>query len=115
MDWFAPIDPAKKNSEFIAVERKSFWREAWGRFCKNPMAVLGLVVILLMALISIFGPMFSPYAYDAQDTANRYAGFSLEHLLGTDKFGRDIFTRLCYGGRISLSIGFGAAVINTIL
>ena len=51
----------------------------------------------------------------AQDTANRYAGFSLEHLLGTDKFGRDIFTRLCYGGRISLSIGFGAAVINTVL
>ena len=115
MDWFAPIDPAKKNSEFIAVESKSFWRAAWGRFCKNPMAVLGLVVIIIMALVSVFGPIFSPYAYDAQDTANRYAGFSLEHLLGTDKFGRDIFTRLCYGGRISLSIGFGAAVINTVL
>lgn len=115
MDWFAPIDPAKKNSEFIAVESKSFWRAAWGRFCKNPMAVLGLVVIIIMALVSVFGPIFSPYAYDAQDTAKRYAGFSLEHLLGTDKFGRDIFTRLCYGGRISLSIGFGAAVINTVL
>ena len=47
MDWFSPIDPSKKNSEFIAVESKSFWKAAWGRFKKNPMAVLGLVVILL--------------------------------------------------------------------
>ena len=115
MDWFSPIDPSKKNSEFIAVESKSFWKAAWGRFKKNPMAVLGLVVILLMAVISIFGPMISPYAYDAQDAANQYAGFSAQHIFGTDKFGRDVFTRLCYGGRISLAIGFGAAVINTVL
>ena len=115
MDWFSPIDPSKKNSEFIAVESKSFWKAAWGRFKKNPMAVLGLVVILLLAVISIFGPIISPYAYDAQDAANQYAGFSAQHIFGTDKFGRDVFTRLCYGGRISLAIGFGAAVINTVL
>ena len=115
MDWFSPIDPSKKNSEFIAVESKSFWKAAWGRFKKNPMAVLGLVVILLLAVVSIFGPMISPYAYDAQDAANQYAGFSAQHIFGTDKFGRDVFTRLCYGGRISLAIGFGAAVINTVL
>lgn len=60
MDWFSPIDPSKKNSEFIAVESKSFWKAAWGRFKKNPMAVLGLVVILLLAVVSIFGPMISP-------------------------------------------------------
>ena len=96
MEWFDPIDPSRKNSEFIAVESKSFLKEAWGRFCKNPMAVLGLVVIVILGLLSIFGPMLSPYAYDAQDTANQYAGFSMEHLLGTDKFGRDVFTRLCY-------------------
>ena len=115
MDWFSPIDPSKKNSEFIAVKSKSFWKAAWGRFKKNPMAVLGLVVILLLAVVSIFGPMISPYAYDAQDAANQYAGFSAQHIFGTDKFGRDVFTRLCYGGRISLAIGFGAAVINTVL
>ena len=51
MDWFSPIDPSKKNSEFIAVESKSFWKAAWGRFKKNPMAVLGLVVILLLAAV----------------------------------------------------------------
>ena len=86
MDWFSPIDPSKKNSEFIAVESKSFWKAAWGRFKKNPMAVLGLVVILLLAVVSIFGPMISPYAYDAQDAANQYAGFSAQHIFGTDKF-----------------------------
>ena len=51
MDWFSPIDPSKKNSEFIAVESKSFWKAAWGRFKKNPMAVLGLVVIRSRPLI----------------------------------------------------------------
>ena len=105
MDWFSPIDPSKKNSEFIAVESKSFWKAAWGRFKKNPMAVLGLVVILLLAVVSIFGPMISPYAYDAQDAANQYAGFSAQHIFGTDKFGRDVFTRLCYGGRINTVLG----------
>ena len=44
MDWFSPIDPSKKNSEFIAVKSKSFWKAAWGRFKKNPMAVLGLEI-----------------------------------------------------------------------
>ena len=48
------------------------------------MAVLGLVVILLLAVVSIFGPMISPYAYDAQDAANQYAGFSAQHIFGTD-------------------------------
>ena len=79
------------------MKSKSFWKAAWGRFKKNPMAVLGLVVILLLAVVSIFGPMISPYAYDAQDAANQYAGFSAQHIFGTDKFGRDVFTRLCYG------------------
>ena len=74
MDWFSPIDPSKKNSEFIAVESKSFWKAAWGRFKKNPMAVLGLVVILLLAVISIFGPMHRTQPISTQ--AFRHSIFS---------------------------------------
>ena len=113
-DWFEPLKDEEKNSEFIAMESKTFLQEAWQRFRKNKMAFLGMIILILFTLLAIFGPFFSPYAYDAQDTANPYAGFSLTHLLGTDKFGRDIFVRLCYGARISLSIGFGAALINSI-
>lgn len=112
-DWFTPLPAEQKNSEFIAMESKTFTKEAWERFCKNKMAVMGLIILGLFALLAIFGPFFSPYGYDVQDPDNAYAAFSGAHLLGTDKFGRDIFTRLCYGARISLTIGFGAALINS--
>lgn len=114
MDWFAPLPEEEKNSEFIAMESKTFIQEAWGRFKKNKMAFAGLIILVLFGLLAILGPYLVPYDYDAQDAANTYAGFSLQHLLGTDKFGRDIFVRICYGARISLSIGFGAAIINSI-
>lgn len=114
-DWFSPLPDEEKNSEFIALESKTFMKEAFERFCKNKMALAGFLVLLLMALFAIFGPLFSPYTYDAQDASNSYAVFSSQHILGTDKFGRDIFVRLCYGARISLSIGFGAAIINSII
>ena len=113
MDWFAPLPEEEKNSEFIAMESKTFIQGAWERFKKNKMAFAGLIILILFALLAIFGPLISPYEYDAQDTTNIYGAFSLEHILGTDKFGRDVFVRICYGARISLSIGFGAALINS--
>ncbi len=114
-DWFSPLPEEEKNSEFIALESKTFIQEAWERFRQNKMALAGLVILILMGALAIVGPFLSPYEYDAQDTANAYAAFSTEHILGTDKFGRDIFVRLCYGARISLSIGFGAALINSFI
>ncbi|MCM1090523.1 MAG: ABC transporter permease [Butyrivibrio sp.] len=114
-DWFSPLSDEDKNSEFIALESKTFVREAMERFLKNKMAVVGFLLLLLFAVFAIFGPFFSPYEYDAQDTSNAYAASSVEHILGTDKFGRDVFVRLCYGARISLSIGFGAAIINSVI
>lgn len=114
MDWFAPLSEDEKNSEFIALESKTFLQEAWERFKKNKMAFAGLIILILFGLMAILGPFISPYEYDMQDTANTYGGASLQHILGTDKFGRDVFVRICYGARISLSIGFGAAIINSI-
>lgn len=114
-DWFSPLPEEEKNSEFIALEGKTFIQEAWERFSKNKMAVVGLIILILMAVFAIVGPLLSPYEYDAQDTSNAYAAFSSRHILGTDKFGRDVFVRLCYGARISLSIGFGAALINSFI
>ena len=112
-EWFEPLPSEAKNSEFIAMESKTFLQEAWERFRKNKMAVMGFIILVIFALLAIFGPFFSPHEYDAQDPANAYASFSLDHILGTDKFGRDVFVRLCYGARISLMIGFGAALINS--
>ena len=68
-----------------------------------------------MVALAILVPLLSPYTYDGQDLTLRNDPPSLSHPLGTDKFGRDIFVRLMYGARISLSVGFAAAFINLFL
>ncbi len=111
-DMFEKLDDAEKNNEFIALDSKTFLQDAIKRFKGNKLAVAGFVFLVIMILCAIFVPMFSQYTYDGQDLSARNLAPSLEHLLGTDKLGRDIFVRIMYGARISLSIGFAAAFIN---
>ena len=66
-------------------------------------------------LFAVFAPMFSPYTYDGQDLTCRNALPNAAHWFGTDKFGRDIFVRIMYGARISLSVGFAAALLNLVI
>ncbi len=114
-DLFQPLPEEDKNSEFIAVAIKTFARDAWDRFRKNKLAVVGLIFLIVMILLAIFVPMFAPYKFDTQDMANRNALPSMQHLFGTDKLGRDIFVRVMYGARISLAIGFSTAAINLVI
>ena len=65
-----------------------------------------------MAIGCIFVPIFSSYTYDGQNMANTFAGPSMDHIFGTDRFGRDVLVRIMYGGRISLAVGFSAAIIS---
>lgn len=83
------------------------WADAWGRLRRNPVAVVSGVIIILMILAAIFAPWLSPYAYDAPDrpTPIPMAPAGGRHLLGTDNLGRDIWSRLLYGTRVSLSVG----------
>lgn len=106
-EYFEPIDPDEKNDEFIAIESKSFFKDVCERFVKNKRAMI--------ALMAIFGPMISPYSYDGMDTAIMNQRPSTAHWFGTDRFGRDLFTRVLYGARISLMVGIVTAVINTII
>ena len=77
--------------------------------------MLGLTVLVIMTLLAILVPMFSPYTYDQTDFAHPLEWPSALHLFGTDKMGRDIFVRTMYGARISLTIGFTAAAINMVI
>lgn len=114
-DLFVKLDESEKDSEFIAVEAKTYFQDAWKNFRKNKLATAGLIFICFMLIMAILGPILSPYTYDQQDLTSRNALPSLRHLFGTDKFGRDIFVRVMYGARISLSVGFASAVINLII
>lgn len=76
------------------------------RFCKNKFAVVSAVVMIIIALIAIFGPFFCKYSPLDQNLLAKYAPISSEHWLGTDILGRDVATRLVYGARVSLTIAF---------
>lgn len=112
---FEPLPDSEKDAEFVAMESRIYWSDVWRNFRKNKLAVVSLVFLIVMILLAIFVPMFSPYTYDGQDLTTRNAMPSLAHLFGTDKFGRDIFVRVMYGARISLSVGFAAAGINLVI
>ncbi|MEA4874541.1 ABC transporter permease [Anaerorhabdus sp.] len=112
---FEKLDDSEKNSDFIAVESKTYFQDAWKRFKQNKLALGGLVVITIIILFAIFGPILSSYSYDGVDASMRNSLPSLKHWMGTDKFGRDIFIRILYGARISLSIGFAAAGISLVI
>lgn len=114
-DMFELLDDSEKNSEFIAIDSKTFFRDTWDRFKKNKLALFGLIFLVLMVLGAIFVPMFSKYGYTTQNMQLRNALPSLEHPFGTDGLGQDILVRVMYGARISLSIGFVSALINLVI
>lgn len=90
----------------------NFRRHVWQRLKKKPVAMGSLVLIILIVFLAILGPLFSPYTYSEQDFAAKYQGPSPAHWFGTDGLGRDLFTRVLHGARISLSIGFVAALVS---
>ena len=109
------LDKSEKNDEFIAIESKTFFKSVVQDFFSNKRAMIGLVILLIVVCMAVFGPMFCKTSYEVQDLAHRNAGPSLKHFFGTDKMGRDIFVRILYGARISLSVGFMAALVNLVV
>lgn len=89
--------------------------DTFKRIFKTPSAKIGGVIFLLIVLVSIFAPLIAPYDPAMMDFANTYSAPSLEHLCGTDKFGRDVLSRLMYGGRYSLALGLIADVVGHVL
>lgn len=89
------------------VEKKSFrrLRDIWRRLKKNNLAMVGLVIIVILVLTAIFADYIAPYEYQTMGVGAPFAGPNLKNIFGCDEFGRDIFSRLVYGSRISLRIG----------
>ncbi len=114
-ELFEKLDHTEMHNEFIARPSKSYWQDAWSRFKKDPLAMIGLFIVIVMTIAAIFGPILSEYTYDGQEIENGNQRPSSEHWFGTDKFGRDIFVRTLYGARISLTIGFVTAAINMVI
>lgn len=86
----------------------------WRRFARNRLAVVGLVIIAILVLAAIFAPLITSYSYSATGPDRRF-GPSRDHWFGTDRLGRDMFTRVVYGARVSLKIGFLATLMSMVI
>ncbi|MBQ7156041.1 MAG: ABC transporter permease [Synergistaceae bacterium] len=111
-ELFMPLPAEEKSSAEIPRPSRTYWQDVRARLMKDPLAVLGLIVIVIILAMAIFGPVFSQYEYDAQDFMVSNEPPSFEHWFGTDMFGRDLFVRVMYGARISLAVGFLASMIS---
>lgn len=92
----------------------SLTRDTLRRLWMNPGAIAGAFVLAVMVLSAILAPLIAPYDPIAQDTTAIRAAPSAQHLFGTDNFGRDVFSRVLYGGRMSLPVGFVAVGITAV-
>ena len=110
-----PISTNTATDIANAEKGVSLWQDAWQRLRKNKMAVGGLVVLILMCIAAILTPWIAPYSYEEQNLVLGAAPPSAEHWLGTDTLGRDLLTRLLYGGRISLAVGFIATAVALLI
>lgn len=93
---------------------ESLWRLTWRRFLRHRVALVGLAVLTVLVLSALLAPWIVPYDPNAIDLQARYRPPSWEHPMGTDDLGRDLLSRVIYGGRISLSIGVLSALVSVL-
>ena len=109
------IPPVTAPSE--EIKGRSLWSDAWRRLLHNKAAVVSIVLLAIIALASIFAPFFSPYTYDdvSWDFVSAPPDFASGHYFGTDDNGRDLFVRVMYGGRVSLTVGMVATLVSLLI
>ncbi|MBZ0286293.1 MAG: ABC transporter permease, partial [Anaerolineae bacterium] len=93
----------------------SLWRDAWLRLRKNRLAMASLAYLLFIFVVCGVGPVLTPYGYDEPSEIFQAEAPGAQHWFGTDILGRDLFTRILYGGRISLAVGFAATGVALLI
>jgi peptide/nickel transport system permease protein len=93
---------------------RSFRADAWSRYKRNKLAMLGLGLIILLVIVAALAPLIAPYGFDELSKAFREPP-SAQHWFGTDNIGRDVFSRVVYGARVSLTIGLLAMVLDSLV
>ena len=106
------------STESVVIQEdqgSSLWQDAWIKLSKNRLALFGLAVLVSLIVISLLTPLIAPYGYEEQNLDMGATAPSLQHWLGTDIFGRDMLTRIMYGGRVSLMVGFIATAVALVI
>ncbi|WP_144522541.1 ABC transporter permease [Bacillus pumilus] len=107
-----PPQPKEERSQSLIVESMKL-------FFQHKLAVIGSVIVFLFLILAIFAPLIAPFGINEQSLGERFSAPSAAHWFGTDDFGRDIFSRVVHGARISLWVGFfsvlGSVILGTLL
>lgn len=94
---------------------RGLWDDAFRQFIRHPTGMFGAVIVAILILTAIFGPILAATDPRAMDFTAQFAPPSIQHLMGTDNFGRDVFTRIVYGARVSLQVGIISVSLATIV
>ena len=108
-------DSLQQYQDVVFEQGRSPWQDAWYRLKQNKLAIISLNFLAALVVIAVLTPWLAPYGYETQNLALGASGPSAEHWLGTDIHGRDLMTRLMYGGRISLMVGFAATAVSLVI
>ncbi|SJZ59240.1 oligopeptide transport system permease protein [Cetobacterium ceti] len=103
---FEKIETMGELGEMMVRPSITYWADSWRRLKTNKVAMGSIVILFVLIVMCIFAPMFSKYNFEVTDTSSINLGPSSLHIFGTDSLGRDIFTRVWVGGRVSIMIGF---------
>jgi len=117
LDRFQPINRVAESEFTFARPAITYWRDAWRRLKQNRAAMVGLALIIVLFLAATIGPLCSPYSYSDQNLTPQGINQapSWQHWFGTDNLGRDLFVRVLFGARISLSVGIFASLIIMVI
>lgn len=115
MSKFKRVGKNLEKMEAISRPNLTYWKDAWRRIKKNRVAFTGLMILIVYILLAIFGPLLSPYGFNDIDSSKMNQFISSSHWFGTDELGRDLWTRVWRGARVSLAIGFISTVLNTVI
>jgi oligopeptide transport system permease protein len=112
----ATIEP-RGQAALMSKGRKqsSLWGDAWRRLRKNKLAISGLVIVIIMALVAIFAPILAGEGLNDQDVMRQYARPSASLPMGADEFGRSVLARVIWGSRVSLLVGILSQVIVLVI
>lgn len=114
-DLFERVGTEGLSGEDIGAKSLTYWADVWRRFRSNKLALLGLVLLVLVVVLLFAGPAVSGQDYQYIDASQKNQLPSAEHWFGTDDMGRDLFTRVCVGGRISIYIGLCCTLVMFVI
>lgn len=107
--------PAAEEPVLRPAVGQGYWQVAWRRLRRHRPAMVGAGVVAVLVVAALLSPWIAPYPPTHIDLANRMSPPSWKHPLGTDELGHDVLTRLLYAGRVSLTVGFSAAVASAVV